>query len=86
MIIIRRARGTTEYKPVMEDWLWHTVFPLIAYGALLVSAVLLRKHPLPVLFLIGGAALLLLFIGIHNAWDTVTYIVVDRPQQREGEH
>jgi hypothetical protein len=26
---------------------------------------------------IGGAALLLLFIGILNAWDTVTYFVVE---------
>ena len=27
------------------------------------------------LFLIGAAALLLLFVGIHNAWDTVAYVV-----------
>jgi hypothetical protein len=23
---------------------------------------------------------LLLFIGIHNAWDAVTYLAVERPQ------
>jgi hypothetical protein len=28
------------------------------------------------LFGIGGVALLLLCIGIHNAWDTVTYVIV----------
>jgi hypothetical protein len=33
--------------------------------------------------MIGAAALLLLFIGIHNAWDTVTYIAIDRPQHVE---
>ena len=27
------------------------------------------------MFGIGAAALLLLFIGIHNAWDAVTYHV-----------
>jgi hypothetical protein len=27
------------------------------------------------MFLVGGAALLPLFIGIHNAWDSVTYHV-----------
>jgi hypothetical protein len=27
------------------------------------------------MFAVGGAALLLLFIGIHNAWDTVTFHV-----------
>jgi hypothetical protein len=32
----------------------------------------------PSLFAIGGTALLLLFIGIHNAWDAVTYIAQQR--------
>jgi hypothetical protein len=27
---------------------------------------------------IGAAAVLLLYIGIHNAWDAVTYIAVER--------
>jgi len=27
------------------------------------------------LFVVGGAALVLLFIGIHNAWDAVSYHV-----------
>ena len=33
-------------------------------------------------FVVGGAALLLLFIGIHNAWDTVTYHVFVRRRER----
>ena len=28
------------------------------------------------MFAIGAVALTLLFIGIHNAWDTVTYIAL----------
>ncbi|MGI9066776.1 MAG: hypothetical protein ACR2HX_10275 [Pyrinomonadaceae bacterium] len=36
-----------------------------------------------VLFVIGATALLLLFIGIHNAWDTVTYITVEQAQTPE---
>ncbi len=31
------------------------------------------------LFVIGGAALGLVFIGIHNAWDTVTYVIARGP-------
>ena len=32
----------------------------------------------------GAAALLLVFIGIHNAWDTVTYVMFERAkEQRE---
>jgi hypothetical protein len=29
--------------------------------------------------------MLLLFIGIHNAWDTVTYLVITRGQQPDKE-
>jgi hypothetical protein len=29
------------------------------------------------LFGIGAAAMLLLFVGIHNAWDAVTYHVFE---------
>jgi hypothetical protein len=36
----------------------------------------LRSNPQLALFVVGAAALGLLLIGIHNAWDTVTYIVV----------
>jgi F0F1-type ATP synthase assembly protein I len=77
-VIIRRARRQTGYKPVIEDWLWHCAFPFIAYSAVVLAAVLIRRYSMPSLFIVGGAVLLLLFIGIHNAWDTVTYIVVQR--------
>jgi hypothetical protein len=80
VIVVRRARRQTTYQPVLEDWLWHAVLPLIAYALLLIGALALRRYPQPVLFLVGMAALLLLFIGIHNAWDTVTYITLDLVQ------
>jgi hypothetical protein len=76
VIVVRRARLQTGYRVVFEDWLWHAVLPLIAYALLFMAAVLLPSYPQRVLFLVGAAALLLLFIGIHNAWDTVTYIAV----------
>jgi hypothetical protein len=83
LIVIRRAREQTGYRPVWEDWLWHAVLPLGAYGILLIGALAFHRYPDRVLFLIGAAALLLLFIGIHNAWDTVTYIAIDL-QERKG--
>ena len=76
VIVVIRARRQTEYRPVFEDWLWHAVLPLIAYTLLLVAAVMFRSYPQRVLFIVGAMALLLLFIGIHNAWDTVTYIAL----------
>ena len=84
-VVIRRARRQTRYVPVLEDWLWHCAFPLVAYVALLVAALALERDLPMWLLLIGATALLLLFIGIHNAWDAVTYIATQQPQHREGE-
>jgi hypothetical protein len=36
------------------------------------------------LFVVAGTALLFLFIGIHNAWDTVTYIALDHVQASDA--
>ena len=78
IIVILRARRQTDYKPVFEDWLWHTIFPCGIYAALTLSALFLLTRTQISMFVIGGAALGLLLIGIHNAWDTVTYMVVSR--------
>jgi hypothetical protein len=80
VLVIRRARRQVGYQPVLEDWVWHAVLPALSYGVLLVSSFMLPRHPDRSLFLIGAAVLLLVFIGIHNAWDTVTYIAVKRKE------
>ena len=76
VVVTKRAHEQTVYKPVFEDWLWHSILPFCAYGAMTVAAFVLRHDPERALFLVGGAVLLLLFIGIHNAWDTVTFIAL----------
>jgi hypothetical protein len=77
-IVIRRARRQTGYKPVLEDWIWHAALPIVAYTGMTAASLMLIRVEEDALFLIGGASLLLLFIGIHNAWDTVTYLAVMR--------
>ena len=84
LVVVRRARGQKAYTPVLEDWLWHCAFPLIAYVTLLVAAFLLRRDPPRCLLVIGATAVLLLFIGIHNAWDAVIYIATQQPRHPEG--
>ena len=78
VIVVRRLRSQTEYHPVFEDWLFHVLLPFAAYLALIVSAFIASSHLGEALFVIGAAALLLLFIGIHNAWDAVTYHLFTR--------
>lgn len=76
--MIQRSRLQGSYTPVLEDWLWFGGFPLTAYIALAVAAVLFATDPTPAMFVIGGAMVLLLLIGIHNAWDTVTFLAISR--------
>jgi hypothetical protein len=76
-IVVRRARRTEGYKPVLEDWIWHTILPLVAYVMLLVGGILLPKNSGLGLDLVATSTLGLVFIGIHNAWDTITFIAVD---------
>lgn len=76
-IVVRRLRRMDGYAPVREDWLWYGMLPFVAYAALVVAAILLPGNPTQVLFGVGAVMVLLLFIGIHNAWDTVTYIAIE---------
>lgn len=73
-IVIRRARRVRDYVPVLEDWLWHAAFPAVAYVGALVAALALPDRPAPALFGAAGVVLLLIFTGIHNAWDAAAYM------------
>ncbi|HYJ48245.1 MAG TPA: hypothetical protein VEV81_16650, partial [Pyrinomonadaceae bacterium] len=75
VIVARRMRRQTAYKPVFEDWLFYALLPFAAYAGLAGSAFTARAYTRTALFLVGASALLLLFTGIHNAWDTVTHLV-----------
>lgn len=86
-VVLRRALSQDDYEPVLEDWLWHTIFPFLSYTVLIVAAIVLQSNPIPALFGIGAVTVLLVFIGIHNSWDTVTYIttISYQPENRSQE-
>jgi hypothetical protein len=63
------------YQPELEDWLFYCFLPLAAYATLAVSAFAVQSHIRGALFGVAAAALVLLFVGIHNAWDSVSYHV-----------
>src|SRR5436853_6439734 len=69
--VIRRARRQTRYVPVLEDWLWHCAFPLIAYVTLLLAALAVQRAPPVCLRVIGATAVLPVFIGLHHPWAAV---------------
>jgi hypothetical protein len=78
LLILRGSLGVTNYQMVLEDWIWHVMLPLFAYAATVASAVIFASATELGLFLIGGTTVLLVFIGIHNAWDTVTHLTLQR--------
>ncbi len=81
VVVARRMRVQSAYQPVFEDWLFHVLLPFAAYAVVAVSAYAAHSQARPALFLVGAAALLLLFIGIHNTWDAVTYHVFVRSRE-----
>jgi len=76
-VIIRTLRlGNDDYTPDAEDWIWYNFIPLLAYLAILGGAIALPHAPTQALFTIAGGVLLLLYCGIRNAWDVVTYLAI----------
>jgi hypothetical protein len=85
-VSITAARLDT-YTPDTEDWCWYTALPIVAYLLVLGGASWLLAWPARGLYAIGAADILLIFVGIHNAWDVVTYITVkDAQEAAEREH
>jgi hypothetical protein len=77
-----QARRVTGYQPVLEDWIFHVWLPFVCYGALLVAGI--GAQTSWSLYVIAASALLLLYIGIHNAWDTAIYISTATKLRREA--
>jgi hypothetical protein len=76
------------YKPGLDDWLWYAILPLIAYAGLLGAALWLRAGATEAFVALAACSGLLIFIGIHNAWDVVTFIAAGRmslPNEGSGE-
>lgn len=81
-VVMRTLRlGDDDYTPDLEDWIWYNFVPLLSYLAILGGAIALPHAALQALFAIAGGVLLLLYCGIRNAWDVVTYLAI---RERSG--
>lgn len=83
LLVIRRAGQTPNYKAQLEDWIWHAVLPLLAYIALGIGAGFLLQYSTAALAVIASVTLLLVFIGIHNSWDTIIYVATNPEHETE---
>jgi hypothetical protein len=84
-IVAGRMRNQVTYKPDAEDWGFFVLLPLVAYAMLTASAFEMPFHTREALFGVGASTLLLLFTGIHNTWDSVSYLVLFNAQRPGAE-
>jgi hypothetical protein len=69
-----RTSKLVSYRADAEDWTWNVVLPLVAYVTLLLGAFTLNADAALAAYAPAAAVALLIFIGIHNAWDVVTFL------------
>jgi hypothetical protein len=74
--LISRQRSLDTYSPDIEDWVWFTILPLVAYALICGGGVFLAVGRSAGPFAYAAGVLLLMVIGIHNAWDVVTFLIV----------
>ena len=85
VVIARRTSKLSSYQPDREDWCWNVLLPFLAYAvmlggaiALLGGAIALPGTAARALYAPAATALLLIFVGIHNAWDVVTFLATGK--------
>jgi len=84
LLVTRRMRRQDRYKPEFEDWLCYSVLPLLAFAGLVAFGCAGFSVPHLAPYGVAIAALLLLFTGIHNAWDSASYHVFAQKRREEN--
>jgi hypothetical protein len=78
IIVMRRMLRVPDYRSTLEDWSWYFVLPFLAHVALVVAAWQLTNNSMTAFYIIGAAMILVLLVGIRNAWDMVTFLAIER--------
>ncbi len=78
-------RFAIHYTPVLEDWVWHVILPTVDYATLLGMAFLIWYRQQLALYGIAAALAVLLFIGIHNAFDVAVSVAVQNRKDDDKE-
>src|SRR5207244_8527006 len=58
-----QARKQRGYKPVLEDWIFHSALPVVAYVWLFIAGTFLPRPPAAALYSVAGTALVRLLCG-----------------------
>jgi hypothetical protein len=71
-----------NYVPVWEDWIFHAIIPALVYGCLLLLARVVRHATAEALFSVAALSLIMLFVGIHNAWDIAVWMTIQKGRDK----
>ena len=82
---LRRFDRQRDYAVVAEDWIGHGTLPMVSYVTLLLAGFVLPNAPSGTELVIGAVTTLLLFTGVRNAWDIVTYLTMEKLREAKGE-
>jgi len=65
-----------KLKLGMEDWCFYALLPVLAYAAILGASVMIVLKIDDPLYVLAAAFVLLLIVGIRNAWDMATFLIM----------
>jgi hypothetical protein len=75
-IVANLRQHSATYLPAREDWIFNAILPVLVYGALVLAAFLLWREPGETLYGVASLVLVLLFIGVRNAWDIAVWMTM----------
>jgi hypothetical protein len=68
----------TPYVVVREDWIYNVIVPTLLYAWLCLMAALIWRRPAAAAYGVGAFSLILLFVGIRNAWDIAVWMTIHK--------
>jgi hypothetical protein len=60
----------------IEDWCFYALVPVLAYAAMLGASIMIVLKLDDPLYVLAAALVLLLIVGIRNAWDMATFLIM----------
>jgi hypothetical protein len=75
--IFIQTRRVDAYHEFLSDWVWRHILPALGYLGCLLAGPLVYANADLALYLVAASTLVILFAGIHNAWDSAVWISSD---------
>ena len=73
-LVFHHERGTIN----ADHWLWHAILPVAGYLLIVGAAIWLFSNPAGAIMGVAGAMIVLMLVGIRNAWDLALWLARHR--------